>query len=238
MKSLVLSLLLFFLIGTHADPIPQENDAEPIRPSAQESLKSIFRGIYIMGAELTGMHDSPDSEKIVHLQRSAQSIFVDSYNLFFVVLDTIVDTYKEVDKEIHEHYPTYRTKVIPIVHEYLGNVVKYVVSLKDEILPYITKANKEIGKIQLELISNVKKVLDDNMDKLDSLKEDMNAKIKPFVEQVQQEVKAAKKEESGHKQLNKEQFELYKDVMTGMVTYREDDAKKMFDMLDKYSNKA
>ncbi|XP_077313099.1 uncharacterized protein LOC143933878 [Lithobates pipiens] len=236
MKSLVLSLLLFFLIGTHGHSIAQEKHDEPARPGAKESLKRVITGIYVIGAELVGMLDSPDTEKIDHLQKRAETIFVDLYNVLFVVGDTIVETCKEVDKEIHEHYPIYRTKAIPFIQEYLNNVIQYVVTLKDEILPYVTKANTEIMKIQLQFLTDMKTLFSGHADKLNSFKEEMHAKIKPLVEQIQQELKAAEK--GDHKDLTDEQRQLYKDTLQRMLTYREEDSKKMFEILDKISNKA
>lgn len=238
MKSLVLSLLLFFLIGTQGHSIIQEKNNEPVRPGAQESLKRVITGFYVMGAELVGMLESTDSEKIDHLQKRAQTIFFDIYNVLFVVGDTIVETCKEVDKEIHEHYPTYKTKAIPFIQEYVNNVIQYVVSLKDEILPYATKANTEIMKIQLQFLTDMKTLFSDHADKFNSFKEDMHAKIRPFVEQIQQELKAAEKDESDYKQLTEEQRQLYQFSVKQMGTYNEDNFKKMFEILNKISTQA
>lgn len=173
-----------------------------------------------------------------HLHNRAEALFFDTYNMLFVIGDTIVETCKEVDKEITEHHPTYKTKVLPIVKEYAENVIKFVVSLKDEILPYVTKANTEALKIQLQFLSEMKTLFEGHFDKLNSFREDMNAKIKPFVEQVQQELKAAEKEEADHKQLSDEQRQIYKDLMKSMAPYREEEAKKFFEFLDKISTKA
>ena len=238
MKSLTLSLLLFFLIGTHGNSIAQETDPEPPTPGAQESLKNLIHGAFVLGAELVGIIDSPDSEKISHLQKRGESLFSDVYNMFFALGVTFVDTYKEVDEEIHKEYPTYRTKVIPIVEDYVSKILKYVLSLKDEILPYATKANLEIMKIHLQFISDIKSVFEGHIDQLQSFKEDMHAKIKPFVEQVQQEVKAREKEESGDKHLNDAQREVYKSLIKGMATDPNEEPNRTFKLLEMFTNKA
>ncbi|XP_072281720.1 uncharacterized protein [Pyxicephalus adspersus] len=238
MKSLVLSLLLFFLIGTHGAAIGQEKEAELPTPGAQECLKNVIRGAFVLGAEVAGMLESTDEEKLAHVQKRAESILIDTYGLFYAVGVTIIDSYKEVDKEIHEHYPVYRTKVLPIVEDYFSNVVKYVLSLKDGLLPIISKANTEVMKIHLKLITDIKTFFDGHKEKLQSFRDDMNAKIKPFVEQVQQEVKASEKEEPKHHQFSEEQRAIYRDILKGMVHYREDDSKKMFEYIEKFTNKS
>lgn len=240
MKSLVLCMLLF-LMGTHGHSIAQEQSPEivpePPKPGVREYLKNVIHGAFVLGAELVGMLESKDAEIEEHLHKRIESLLVDSYNLFHGIGVIVVDVYKEVDKEIHEELPTYRKEVLPIFVDHVHKAFEYLLSLKDEVTPFIKKANLQMMQIHLQLLAEMKTVYENHKDKLQAIRDEMNAKIKPFVVKVHEEVKAVAKVES-EKQLTEEQREKYKDVMKVMVSYREEDSKKLLELLEKFKNEA
>ncbi|XP_068097020.1 apolipoprotein A-I-like [Hyperolius riggenbachi] len=241
MKSLALLLLL--CIGIQGYSIVQQDEPQspqPKKPGVRESAKNLFRDFYLVGAESAAAlyHEDPQ-EKLKHLSKTG-SILTHAFNLLEAIGESISEIRTEVQKEIHEKYPTYSTEVLPLYKEYNQIVIEYTWSLKEELAPYFTETFEEISKQLQKFQGQVSAVFKKHELQFKSFQENLIDKVKPFAEKIHKELEAEEQQETGRGQSAKTDEDpstKYKEIVHGGLPHKAEDAIKMIEKLKELSSK-
>ncbi|KAM3923690.1 uncharacterized protein RB166_012668 [Leptodactylus fuscus] len=192
MKILVSSLLLLFLAGTHGGPISEQAAQRPSVPSARDSIKSMFRNLFVYGAEIVANWESSDTEREAVLNKRVEIIYTSYFNLAYGATEYLSGIFTELAKELNETYPVFYSKVPPIFIGVFQPTYECIRDVAKEIKPHFEKFEEEVKKLQSALWEEVRPTI---QSKAKPIIDDLNAKLKPIIEDVRKEVEAAQRKE-------------------------------------------
>ncbi|XP_063799365.1 apolipoprotein A-IV-like [Pseudophryne corroboree] len=240
MKILVLSLAMLCLTGTHGLYIEQQNAAQPARPGVKESLRSLIRHTYVLGAEIVANLESSEESSKSELNDRLGMIVTSAHDLGSGVLDYIRETCADVDKEISDQYPVYRKTVFPIVGEFVGNISTMLIKLKTDLQPYVDEVEIVIKKQQLQLWKHFHTVIRKDAKVWKAAVDNLVARLKPFEDGVRKELDAARKQEASElsekqetAKANHEEVDKFREALMTMF-YEEEGLEKVMAQLEEY----
>ncbi|NP_001080043.1 uncharacterized protein LOC379735 precursor [Xenopus laevis] len=190
MKIVVVTLALVFFTGSECRFLWMKDEPKP-EPG---TLETFVNNVKILGEHYVHYLENTEIGKELQLNKDLVTMRDSIYDLKKELEKISKDFWEELDKELNEKYPVFRTKVVPALKDF-----------KLRWNEHMEQLGKDIAEMSHKLIFNVKtnveRFLDtlsasatSGRDKLRSEVESLRATLLPYVDELQKELEKARKE--------------------------------------------
>ncbi|KAM8927686.1 uncharacterized protein RCH25_007939 [Pelodytes ibericus] len=194
MKILILTLALLSFTGTHGRFLWQHDEPHPETKDPEKLFHNLIRSGLNLFSETSTYLESSELAKELKVKERVKAFKNNADHLLSVLNQYLNDVWKEVDKEMHEKYPVFRTKVVPILEDFHKRWEEYSVGMKKEVLDTVVDLCTNIKNQVHGFLENMRSTAESGRDKLRSEVEDLRARIAPYVKELREEMEKNRKD--------------------------------------------
>ncbi|XP_056400440.1 apolipoprotein A-I-like [Hyla sarda] len=218
MKVLLLSVAVLFFTGAQGRYFWQQDEPHQ-EPHSDKTIEKIAKDGIAIILDLWKNLDRSKIAKEFHFEERLQTAKKHANKLEEAIEGYYEAVYKKFDEQLHEKFPTFRTKVVPILKDFDDALEEHLTRAAKEILPAGSHLVAGISKHVVNFFENLESVAEKGRDALRGEIDSLRVKLQPYVDEVHAEYERYHKDFQG--ELLKDYSELKQDVEKNVEKIRE-----------------
>ncbi|XP_056400089.1 apolipoprotein A-I-like [Hyla sarda] len=218
MKVLLLSVAVLFFTGAQGRYFWQQDEPHQ-EPHSDKTIEKIAQDGIAIVTELWKNFDLSKIAKEYQIKERLQTAKKHAKKLEEAIESYYDEVFKKFDEQLHEKFPTFRTKVVPILKDFDDALEEQLTKVAKEIVPVGSDLIVGITKHLGNFFENLESVAEKGRDALRGEIDSLRVKLQPYVDEVHAEYERYRKDFQG--ELQKDYTELKQDVEKNVEKIRE-----------------